>query len=197
MQQEKIIREYLQEIEDELQGVSRKAKREFLREIESHLLEEWEMTEEKSQVALLNMLERFGDPTVIAAEFQGKRESLGTPSWVIILLTVFVWPVGIVLAWLSPLWSRRDKAIATFIPVLSLILLLVGSFAVYTEFSAVGEIQITDTAEMQQFEERVVEKGSRFSERFWGLVYSVFLGILLLTGNPLFSGIYLAIMVRA
>jgi hypothetical protein len=86
-----------------------------------------EMPPTVSDADLRNALERVGDPGDIAAE---ARDRFGIkhvkPSWtdtaaVILLpigglvLPVIGWIVGVVLLWISDVWSTRDKLIGTLV----------------------------------------------------------------------------------
>jgi hypothetical protein len=33
-----------------------------------------------------------------------------------LVLLPFIWPVGVILLWISPAWKRRDKVIGTLVP---------------------------------------------------------------------------------
>jgi hypothetical protein len=73
-----------------------------------------------------NALDRIGDPEDIAAEARERFGiARGRPSWtdplaiVLLLIGGFLWFVGwiagVVLLWLSVVWSVRDKVIATLL----------------------------------------------------------------------------------
>jgi uncharacterized membrane protein len=127
---EKILSSYLQEIESKLGELSYAVRKEFMAEIRSHLLEKWESGEGQTEESLLQVIAEFGDPQEIAEDYLGKfageTKPKGSypPTWLVVALTAFIWPVGIILAWLSPAWSLRDKVIATLIPALGFALFL-------------------------------------------------------------------------
>jgi uncharacterized membrane protein len=137
-----VLRRYLGEIETELAGLSRTARQEIVTEIRSHLLEEWCRCDQQSTENLMNIINNFGEPREIAAgyleEYSGlpavscRSEAPYPPSWLVIVLTVFLWPAGIILAWLSPAWKTRDKLIATLIPLLLFLIVVVGGRALYS-----------------------------------------------------------------
>lgn len=121
---EYILNKYLKHIEIELEGLTPFARKEYLAEIRSHLVDEWESFAEQSEENLLHVINNFGDPREIAADYLAKSpgevesKSSYPPTWLVLVLTIFFWPAGIILAWLSPAWRVRDKVIATLIPLL-------------------------------------------------------------------------------
>ncbi len=137
-----VLRRYLGEIERELERLPRTVRREIVTEIRSHLLEEWRRCDEPTTENLLNIINNFGEPREIAAgyfeEYSGKpagacrSEASYPPSWLVIALTVFIWPAGIILAWLSPAWRTRDKLIATLVPLLLFFGIVLGGRAHYS-----------------------------------------------------------------
>ena len=139
---EKILSRYLKEIEDKLGELSFAAREEFIAEIRSHLLEKWESVERKTEESLLQVIAEFGDPQEITEDYLGKfagetkPQGSYPPTWLVVALTAFIWPVGIILAWLSPAWSLRDKVIATLIPALGFVLLIASLLAVPMSYSS-------------------------------------------------------------
>jgi len=136
-EQHDLIEGYLKRLARALGDVPREAQRELLEDVRGHIQEAWKAAPEQSREALQSILERLGTPEALAGE---ERERLHLPApaeggsdWmaaITILLAAVVWPVGILLAWLLPRWSRHDKAIATAIPVGGLLLVWVLSYAV-------------------------------------------------------------------
>lgn len=210
---DQIIEEYLKQVEAHLGAVPRAQRREFLAEVRSHLEEQIGPPESASSLDVLNALERFGDPEDVAREFaqqtspskasQGRHSN--PPSWLVVALTVLVWPVGIILAWLSPAWTVRDKAIATLIPILALGLLGMGGLT----FSATGPTQVSEhilplegdhpweILDDQELDRLGLSQPSpwahlqaRLSNIFTVLGMVV---IPLLVGSPALSGLYLAL----
>lgn len=148
---ENILEDYLAEVESKISGEPFSSRKDFIAEIRSHLVEEWENTGEKTTANLLNILERFGDADEIVADYRGrssgqaKKEAAVTypPVWLVLVLTVILWPVGIILAWLSPAWRTVDKIVATIIPLFAfafIFLLLIAVPGGYHEESVEQEI---------------------------------------------------------
>jgi uncharacterized membrane protein len=124
---DRAVDEYLRRLERSLRDLSRQRRREIVAEIEEHLADTLaEMGPAAGEAAVRNALDRVGDPDDIAAEARerfGIRS--GRPSWtdplaiVLLLIGGFLWLVGwiagIVLLWLSDVWSVRDKIIGTLL----------------------------------------------------------------------------------
>ncbi|MFI7586508.1 HAAS signaling domain-containing protein [Spongisporangium articulatum] len=129
---------------------------ELIAEIRGHLAEAL-TGEAVSDAAVLATLDRLGDPAEIVAAEGGPQARpplpplTGVPNspWgaleivAVLLLTVgsLVLPgmgplVGIVLAWVSPAWTRRQKVIATVIAVVPAFLALLAGFGALLAFSA-------------------------------------------------------------
>jgi len=128
----RLIEGYLKSLGRELGEVPGEVRRELVEDVRAHIEEAWAAAPEPSRDALLEIFGRLGEPQALARE---QRERLGlAPSgqgsgWEVlamaaVLLTALLWPLGILLAWLSPRWRDHDKVIATAIPLLGLLLAL-------------------------------------------------------------------------
>ncbi|MCW3490351.1 HAAS signaling domain-containing protein [Dethiobacter alkaliphilus] len=212
-QSEQLLNQYLDDVERELSDISPSLRRDFVAEIRSHFVEEWNHTAGGSPSEMRNILERFGDAREIAAEFREKhnlaeKRQIPTtqpfPPVLIIILTIFLWPVGIILAWLSPSWETRHKVVATVLPVFMLLLLPMAAIGAYTtsveSVSYVQEVDISNGYSESpvggaEGPERIYVEQSRETgpSRLLSIVGFIVAGTLVLIGNPLGSGIYLAI----
>ena len=107
-------------------------------------------SKKQTEQDLLQIMHNFGNPREIAEEYLDKFPDTGhgrvsyPPTWLILVLTVFIGPVGIVLAWLSPAWKLRDKILATLIPVLILLNLVL--FALFSRYSYQQPEQIQENS---------------------------------------------------
>jgi uncharacterized membrane protein len=143
----KIVDEYLRDLSGELTDVSPAIRRELLEDVKAHIEEAWANTPEKTSIALRNILEQLGDPANLARE---ERERLGLPNnqsqqtdflaIAGVVFTVLFWPVGLLLAWLSPSWRTRDKIIATVIPIAGLLLLIAVQVVAVMAFQTNGVV---------------------------------------------------------
>jgi hypothetical protein len=119
-----LILRYLQDLEAELHDLPANRRQELLDEVGEHIAAARAALAPETEAGVRTMLERLGDPADIAAE---ARERFGvqpppprpaTPWLEVIALVLLVipfvgWVVGVVLVWLSRLWTTRDKLIGT------------------------------------------------------------------------------------
>lgn len=133
-----IVEGYLARLELALTGSDPARRGELLDDVRAHIAEARAALAEETDAALLAILDRLGDPATVAdglAEDNEQRDvrdsapSLANAAthradpasrWGLLeagalLLTFFVWPVGVLLAWLSRSWDRREKIVATLI----------------------------------------------------------------------------------
>jgi hypothetical protein len=119
-----LILRYLHDLEAALRDLPANRRQELLDEVGEHIAAGRAELDPETEAGVRTMLERLGDPVDIAAE---ARERFGVPSgparpatpWLeVVTLVVLVipflgWIVGVVLVWLSRLWTTRDKLIGT------------------------------------------------------------------------------------
>ena len=132
-----IVEGYLARLELALAESDPARRTELLEDVRAHIAEARAALAEETDAALLAILDRLGDPATVAnglaedTERQDARDPApsftnaaahraDTPRWGVLevgalLLTFFVWPVGVLLAWLSRSWDRREKIVATLI----------------------------------------------------------------------------------
>jgi uncharacterized membrane protein len=119
------IAKYLQRLDDELRGLPRDRRREVVNEIAEHIAQAREDSPLTSEAELLNLLDRIGEPSEIAAEARERFDVSTNSNWheiaaIVLLLVggfVFIvgWLVGVVLLWTSRIWTLRDKLIGTLV----------------------------------------------------------------------------------
>ena len=119
-----LILRYLQDLEGELRDLPANRRQELLDEVGEHIAAARAALAPETEAGVRTMLERLGDPADIAAE---ARERFGvqrpparpaTPWLEVIAVVLLVipfagWVVGVVLVWISRLWTTRDKLIGT------------------------------------------------------------------------------------
>jgi hypothetical protein len=118
-----LVDRYLTDLEAELRGLPADRRREILDEVAEHITAARATLDAETEAAIRTVLERLGDPADIAAE---ARERFGvsaeparpTPWLEVVALVLLVipflgWLLGVVLVWLSRLWTTRDKLIGT------------------------------------------------------------------------------------
>lgn len=120
---DQIVAGYIAQLELALAGVPQSRRNEVVGEIREHISEARAKSAAETDADVYNVLERLGDPADIAAE-AGTRVDDSPPArvtggWADIaaaVLTPVFWPVGVILLWISPAWSVRDKLIGTLVP---------------------------------------------------------------------------------
>ena len=144
-----LVDEYLQRLERELTDLSPDSRNEIIDEIRRHIAEERGGLADESDAALMNLLERLGDPADIAAEARGGEKArtsvattrrFGTLEVLALILLVAAWPVGAILLWVSKTWTRREKLLGTLIPPggYPAVLLIMSTFHWITAASEAG-----------------------------------------------------------
>jgi uncharacterized membrane protein len=123
---EQLISDYLRRLDRELEGLPRARRREVVQEISEHIEEARVEADGNGEAATLNLLERLGDPSEIAAEararFGVRTEKAGVLEVAAIILLLvgglffgIGWLVGVALLWSSGVWTTHDKLVGTFI----------------------------------------------------------------------------------
>jgi uncharacterized membrane protein len=119
-----LVDRYLKDLEAELADLPATRRRELLDEVGEHIGAARAALDTETEAAVRTVLERLGDPADIAAE---ARERSGLPAeptrrptsrlevigLVLLVIPFLGWVVGVVLVWVSRLWTTRDKLIGT------------------------------------------------------------------------------------
>jgi uncharacterized membrane protein len=125
---DQLVHDYLSRLQSALAGVPADRRDEIVGEIAGHIAEERARVENETDADVRNLLERIGDPVQLAAEAApavssadaaaaaASRSHVGIVEILALILTPLLWPVGVILLWLSPAWSIRDKVIGTLVP---------------------------------------------------------------------------------
>jgi hypothetical protein len=119
-----LIDHYLKDLEAQLGDLPAGRRQELLDEVGEHIAAARAGLDPETEAGVRTMLERLGDPADIAAEarerfgIQPRPPRPATPWLEVIALVLLVipfvgWVVGVVLVWLSRLWTTRDKLIGT------------------------------------------------------------------------------------
>jgi uncharacterized membrane protein len=119
------VKSYLKDLDQRLSYLPRRRRKEVLQEIGDHIAES--RTELGPDHPVDDVLDRVGDPQVIAREAAGDEGfKTSTSRWVEILAIIFLvpgsvllpfvgWVIGVILLWASSVWTVRDKIIGTLI----------------------------------------------------------------------------------
>ena len=127
-QQHPDVRDYLKRLEQALAGTPRERRQEIVGEIEAHIHQELSaLDREPLDRDVADVLEGLGDPEAIAAAEVGdvpdrrrRSTALEVAALILLLVGAFVlpligWVVGVVLLWISPAWTSREKWLGTLV----------------------------------------------------------------------------------
>ena len=120
---DQLIDGYLARLRAAAAGLPRSTQLELVDDMRAHIAEARAREAEETDAAILNILDRLGNPVEVVAD---TRERLGIrplqpyrPGALeifAVILVPFFWPVGVILMWISPAWNWRDKLIGTLLP---------------------------------------------------------------------------------
>jgi uncharacterized membrane protein len=122
---DQLVSDYLERLDSALASVPAARREEILDEIAQHIADERSRLETESDTDLLNLLDRIGDPSEVAAAAGDEEEVKAAPATsrrigavevLALVLTPLIWPAGVILLWLSPAWNLRDKLIGMLVP---------------------------------------------------------------------------------
>jgi hypothetical protein len=119
-----LILRYLQELEAELHDLPANRRQELLDEVGEHIAAARAELDPETEAGVRTLLERLGDPADIAAEARGRPAVPSPPTrpatprleiaaLVLLVIPFLGWVVGVVLVWLSRLWTTGDKLVGT------------------------------------------------------------------------------------
>jgi hypothetical protein len=119
-----LIAGYLARLTDAAKELPKGPRTELIDDMRSHISEaRARESGEETDATILNILDRLGEPAVVVAE---TRDRLGLQAVQpyrpgileigALILVPFLWPIGVILLWLSPAWNWRDKLIGTLLP---------------------------------------------------------------------------------
>ena len=133
---DKLVRRYLTQLDAALQSVEATRRQEILADVHEHINEERTELDPDDTASVRALLSRVGDPAAIAAEAGALPPGSGRwdawAPWLIIfgpIASGLGWIAGMLILWPSPTWSRRDKLIATVVPLAGLVALFFGLVA--------------------------------------------------------------------
>jgi hypothetical protein len=133
---DKLIRRYLTQLNAALQGVDASRRQDILAEVHEHIEDQRTGLDPDDTASVRTLLDKVGDPAAIAAEAgappPGSRRWDAWAPWLIIFGPVasgLGWIAGMLILWPSPTWNRRDKLIATLVPLAGLVALFFGLVA--------------------------------------------------------------------
>jgi hypothetical protein len=121
---DQIISGYLSRLEVAVRTLPGGRGAELIDVFREHIAEARAQLVDESDADLLNILDRLGDPADIVAEEHARvgarspapLDSRNLVDVLAIVALLIIWPVGVVLLWISDAWSTRDKLIGTLLP---------------------------------------------------------------------------------
>lgn len=120
---EQLIDGYLAQLRAAAADLPKAARDELLTDVQAHIAEARGRERDETDATILNILDRLGEPTAVLAEAGDRlRVEPETPyrpgllEIAAIVLLPFIWPVGVILLWISPAWKTRDKLIGSLLP---------------------------------------------------------------------------------
>jgi uncharacterized membrane protein len=137
---DQIINGYLARLKQAVyeSGVPADRGRDIVDDIERHIREARASFGDETDADLLNLIERLGDPVAIVADDRtsGPKDqphpssapvasAVGGLEIAAVVLTLLFWPLGVALAIISPVWTRREKQ------VVGILLVTVWGFALF------------------------------------------------------------------
>jgi uncharacterized membrane protein len=120
---DQLIDGYLARLTAAAADLPKSARQELIEDMRSHIAEARSREPEETDATILNILDRLGDPATVvgsARDRLGIRPPQPYRSGLLevaaVLLVPFIWPIGVILLWISPAWNWRDKVIGTLVP---------------------------------------------------------------------------------
>ena len=120
---DQLIEGYVARLSAAAGDLPKSARQELVDDMRSHIAEARARELEETDAAVMNILDRLGEPATVVAD---ARERLGIrppqpyrPGFLeiaTVVLVPFFWPIGVILLWISPAWKVRDKIIGTLLP---------------------------------------------------------------------------------
>lgn len=218
---EDMIQRYLDRVAGQLHDLSAEERSEILSDLRAHIEEAVGDPETAPEADVRNVLERLGEPVDLARESRDRRsddasnhvpdvyrrvnKSPGALEIAAIVLTALVWPIGVVLAWLSPRWLVRDKVIATILPIFSLVLLIGAMVPAWVGYGSSRVVTTEPQSVQSPSESGVQDMNSQetliVSDDGWvwssiGRLIAILVFLVGVVGGPFIAAIYLAIRLQ-
>jgi hypothetical protein len=190
---DQLIEGYVARLSAAAGDLPKSARQELMDDMRSHIAEARAREPEETDAAVMNILDRLGEPATVVAD---ARERLGIrplqpyrPGLLevaAVILVPFLWPIGVILLWMSPAWHWRDKLIGTLVPPGGYIGLSYILLAAVTPGRSCGTIR--DQAG------HLIQSSCTGPSELPGVLLVPW--TILVFGSPLISAAYLAIRLR-
>jgi uncharacterized membrane protein len=125
---DQLIEGYLARLRAAAADLPSSVRDELIEDMRVHISEARSREQQETDATILNILDRLGEPDTVVAEAGRRPEAFGSTQprpepyqpgileIASIVLLPFLWPVGVILLWISPAWNLRDKLIGTLLP---------------------------------------------------------------------------------
>jgi hypothetical protein len=126
---EQMIEGYIARLRAAGAGLALSTLDELVEDMRNHISEARAREPVETDATILNILDRLGEPHVLVGEARPGQQSAGSSpagpaaayrpgvlEVVALVLLPFIWPIGVILLWISPAWNVRDKVIGTLLP---------------------------------------------------------------------------------
>ena len=190
---DQLIDGYLARIRAAAGDLPTAARNELLDDMRSHIAEARVHDLEETDASLLNILDRLGEPATVVAEAPDRLGIHPSPPYrpgflevAAVILVPFLWPVGVILLWMSPAWHWRDKLIGTLIPP--------GGYIGLSYILLAGTTTGSSCTTIRDQAGHLLQSSCTGSPGLPGVV--AVLWAILLFGSPLISATYLALRLR-
>ena len=193
---DQLIDGYLARLDAAAGDLPKAARQELVDDVRAHITEARTRETEETDAAILNILDRLGEPAAVVAE---ARERLGIrapqpyrPGLLevfAVILVLFFWPIGVILLWMSPAWHWRDKLIGTLVPPGGYLGL--GIFGLAAAHSGSGPCVIVSDAAGNTIQNTCQQAGPSWLQAFIAVALTIVIYAL-----PLVTAGYLAIRLR-
>jgi uncharacterized membrane protein len=219
---EQIIRAYLDQVTDKLSDLPESERHEIIVDLRAHIEVRLGGFEGSTETDVHAVLDQLGHPDKVAREAREKRattaaaaapsrrsEQRSTPSALevaAIILTALIWPVGLLLAWISSRWITRDKVIATIIPAVTTAifgLVALGGLLVYDSFTIADSATVVvdeqtggSTGGSDPEPRSPADFGQDVAGENAGATLLVIFAFLLLSAGPFIAAIFLAVRLQ-
>jgi hypothetical protein len=123
-----MIEGYLARLRAAAADLPSSARDELIEDMRAHIAEARSREPQETDATILNILDRLGEPATVAAEARRRPDALeanpaevrprvpGALEIAALVFLLVIWPVGVILLWISPAWKVRDKVIGTLLP---------------------------------------------------------------------------------
>ncbi|MCM8747815.1 hypothetical protein NET02_01490 [Thermomicrobiaceae bacterium CFH 74404] len=131
-----LVERYLREVADALSDLLPAQRREILDDLRTHIHDALAAVPDPDEATVRSILDRLGTPDELAREARERLGIVGSApepetarrpglfETIAVVATAIVWPIGLVLVWLSESWQTRDKLVASALPLLGLALVV-------------------------------------------------------------------------